>query len=469
MILLPKLQPQQLRKLRLPDFVGLVILSRDKSITFLQRVRSIGLVPEMDDYEKRKLRIFNQLNFLQFITGILIPLFGLYGAAKLPANAWIIATVPALVSMTVLFMNARGQYMLARVFYFTFYPLLTCFIYISGLNLGVELYFILYGILSVFFLKDTGYMVFSIGFSMVSYFLLSVILRDYHYQLRFVNGNAYLVNEALAIIYIFYGLYLIKTENNNYQFSIEKQKEEMSFQANLMKLQAAELTELNSLKNKLFSVISHDLKAPMYAMRNFFHQAREHKLPAREIRQMLPDVINDLNYTTGLLENLLHWAKSQMQSDKVRPQELGMNGIIEEVIQVLRLQADAKKIVIERKTDLPVFAYADRDMITLVVRNILSNALKYTPPGGRIIVGTNTYDCFAEIYIKDSGLGISPEEMKKINENNFYTTRGTASEAGTGLGLMLCKEFLLRNQGRMMIESEPGAGSTFSFTLPLSA
>jgi signal transduction histidine kinase len=462
MELLQRIQIRYPLKGRLSGLFVPMDLQKKKVFSFLEKIRTIGADASLDDYEKRKLGIFNLLNFLQLVTGILVPLIALAGSGHLPADAWIVATLPSLVSMAVLFMNSHRQYETALLSYFIFYPLFTCFIYINGLNLGVELSFVLYGILSVFFLKDTGYMIFSIGFSMVSYFLLSVVLRDYHYQLRNLNTTAYLVNQGLAIAYIFYGLYLIKRENNSYQLSMMRQKTEIA-------QQAAELTELNSLKNKLFSVISHDLKAPMYAMRNFFQSARDQKLAAREIRDMLPDVIHDLNYTTGLMENLLHWAKSQMQSNQVRPQELNVTQLIEETIQLLRLQADAKKIVIERKFDMPVYAYADRDMVNLVLRNILSNALKFTPCDGRIVIGTHEYDAFAEIYIQDSGLGISPEQMRKINDNNFYSTPGTSREAGTGLGLMLCKEFLVRNGGRMMIESEPGHGSTFSFTLPQSA
>ena len=181
---------------------------------------------------------------------------------------------------------------------------------------------------------------------------------------------------------------------------------------------------------------------------------------------MLPDVISDLNYTIGLMENLLHWAKSQMQSNEVRPQELDVNKLVNEVIQLLRLQADAKQIMIERKMEIATYAHADRDMVNLVLRNLLSNAIKYTKQGGRITIGTYEYESFTEVYVRDSGIGISIEEMQKINANSFYSTNGTSSESGTGLGLSLCREFLARNGGRMMIESEPGQGSTFSFTLP---
>ena len=234
----------------------------------------------------------------------------------------------------------------------------------------------------------------------------------------------------------------------------------------MLKSQANELAELNVLNNKLFSVISHDLKTPMYALRNFFQNAKDLKLSAREVKAMLPDVISDLNYTTGLIDNLLHWAKSQMQSNEVRPQMLDINCMVNDVVQLLRLQAEAKGIAIERKTEDDVIGSADRDMINLVMRHLLSNAIKFTPKGGSIVIGTHEYDTFSEVYVRDSGVGISIEQLQKINDNSFYSTNGTSSESGTGLGLSLCREFLLRNGGRMMIESEPGQGSTFSFTLP---
>ena len=108
-------------------------------------------------------------------------------------------------------------------------------------------------------------------------------------------------------------------------------------------------------------------------------------------------------------------------------------------------------------------------MVNLVLRNLLSNAIKFTPQQGMIEVGVNETDSFVEVYVQDSGSGISKEALQKINENNFYTTKGTASESGTGLGLMLCKDFLSKNGGQMHIESEVGKGSVFSFTLPKTA
>jgi two-component system sensor histidine kinase/response regulator len=132
----------------------------------------------------------------------------------------------------------------------------------------------------------------------------------------------------------------------------------------------------------------------------------------------------------------------------------------------LRLQEETKNVYLENKIQTPIHVYADKDMINVVVRNLVSNAIKFTPQEGKVVIEANKRDSFVEIFIKDNGTGMSIETLEKINANNFYTTKGTSNESGTGLGLMLCKEFLVKNGGRMFVESTEGKGSVFSFTLP---
>jgi signal transduction histidine kinase len=292
--------------------------------------------------------------------------------------------------------------------------------------------------------------------------------------------SVFLFNQALAIAFIFYGLFLIKKENNGYQHSIlnknealsernkkiNGQKKEIADKAKLLKIQTEELTELNSLKNKLFSVISHDLKSPMYALRKVFQNVQQHDLSAKEIRELIPHVNNDLDYTISLMENLLQWSKSQMEAHVIGSSKVNISLLITEVLQLLQLQAEAKKIYIKTKNNVPVYVLADKEMISLVLRNLISNAIKFSPQQGIISIGINKQHSFVEVYVQDNGIGISTEALKKINENNYYTTKGTAAESGTGLGLMLCKEFLVKNGGQMFIESKEGKGSTVSFTLP---
>lgn len=470
--------PQRTGKIKFPalslSFDGLW----QKTLRLLEKIKTIGALERMDDYERRKLGIFNQLNFLQFLTGVIGAIIGFCHLETLSLGVWAIACLPAFTSIIILYFNYKQKYEVALFSYFILHPFLTCIVYLNGINAGVELFFIFYGILSVFFLKDISHMLFSVTWSMINFF--PVVLKTFRYHIELVNSPLYIFNQLLAIAFIFYGLYLIKKENTSYQFrilrknqalyktnlEIQKQNVEIAEKAGLLKSQAAELTDLNSLKNKLLSAIAHDLKAPMYALRNLFNDSQKYNVPGNELKKMLPEVVKDLNYTVSLMENLLQWAKSQMHAEAIKTGTVDVSKLIAEVLQVLRLQAETKKIYIETKLTEPVFVFADKDMINLVLRNLLSNAIKFTPEHGSVTVGATELSSFVEIFVQDTGTGLTSEAIERINRNDFYTTKGTASESGTGLGLMLCKEFLNRNGGQMHIESEPGKGSIFSFTLP---
>ncbi|GGA96526.1 sensor histidine kinase [Puia dinghuensis] len=443
-------------------------------------VWNIGYRPSLGSYEKRKLGIFNVMNFLGLSAGVVIPLVGFFGEKHFPPIVWLAATAPAVISTFVLAANYYQKYEFGRLLYFTLYPLATTMCYALRIDAGIEFFFILYGVLSVFFLQNIYNIVFSFTLSMACYFLVATIWKDYNYSLEKQNYYFYLFNHLLAVFFIFYGLLLIKNENTRYQnqtrdknwqlrrsnLKILRQKADITGKAALLEEQTHQLTELNTLKNRLFSIIAHDLKSPLYALRNLFRNVQLYDLPGDEIKILIPEVVNELTYTTGLMENLLQWAKSQMQAESVKPQLLDISRITKEVLQLLRLQADAKHIYICSKMERPVYVYADRDMINLVLRNLLSNAIKFTPESGSIQIEAREMRSYIEVLVQDTGTGISPEGLRKLLDENYFTTRGTGGEAGTGLGLMLCKEFLSRNGGRMRIESEPGKGSTFSFTLP---
>ncbi len=459
------------------------ILQRKQLLTLFNLVQSFGVSSAMEEYDQRKLRIFNQVNFFQLLIGLLFPVTGMLISQGLPASAWLVACLPALVSALVLFLNYQKKQEMALVAYFILYPFFTCVVYLYGFNPGISLSFILFGILAVFFLNSLGNIIFSLSFSMVSYFLLAVVIRHQPYELREISNGLYLMNQGLSLLFIFYGLFLIKKENSIYQgriltkntiledknTQIQKQSRKLEESATLLKQQATQLAELNSVKTKLFSIISHDLKAPMYAIRNLFKEAHEQKLSADDLKNNIPEVLNDMNYAVGLMENLLQWAKAQMQAHTVNPEIVDIEDSINEVYQALLLPARNKGVILLNDAPPKVFGYCDKDMMSLVLRNLLSNAIKFTPEKGKICIGVHEHPTFLEIYVQDSGMGMSHEALMRIRNNDYFTTKGTASESGTGLGLMLCKEFLVRNGGQLYIESEPGEGSTFSFSVPKPA
>ena len=469
-----------LGKLKSPRLNRPNFFLKQNLISLFLRIKTLGYKESMEEYELRKLGIFNQLNFFQLVSGIFIFFTCIFYNEKFSGWISILSCLPLLVSVLALYLNSQYKHKSALITYFILHPLAASFIFMNGIHLGIDLYFILYGILAVFFLKDLAFMVFTIAFSMVNFFVLSVVLNQFLYELQKINEVLYLVNEGVAIVFIFYGLYLVKNENTVYQLNIldknnalqqknvqiQIQSEKIKKDASLLEKQTEELTELNALKNKLFGIISHDLKAPMYALRNFFGEVQQNNMSAKELKSMIPAVVNDLTYTTSLMDNLLQWSKAQMQSNAVYPQRVDIGKSIEETLQLLRRQSETKRITIESESAEGVFGFMDKDMLSLVLRNLVSNAIKFTPEKGNIKIGVHENCTLVEVFVQDTGTGMSPEVLKKINSNDFYSTKGTANESGTGLGLKLCKEFMVRNGGQLYIESKLGEGSTFSFSLP---
>jgi len=447
---------------------------------FLQ-VKLLGHCRTMDDYEQRKLQIFNQLNFFQAFIGLLLPLVAILLPGDIPNPVWLSAGLPGLINIVVLVQNYFRKHAAALLTYFFLYPFCICLIYLKGLNPGIELYFILLIILSVFFLNDLTALLLSIGFSVISFFTLSVVLDYFIFDVREDSYVLFLVNKVVSLAFIFYGLLLVKRENTLYQgnilakqrkllyknLQIEQQKEEISEALQVLEQQKQELTELNATKNRLFSIVSHDLKAPIFALRTLFQNMHQFNIPAKDIKAMVPEILKDINYTTSLMENLLQWAKSQMQTDQIVRQAFNLRNMAEEISSLLRQQLKAKELSLQVIKETDALVLADHNMIHSVLRNLVSNAIKFTQKGGHIRIGLKEADKDTiRVDVQDTGVGISDEALQKINRQIFYTTSGTASETGTGLGLMLCKEFLVKNNSQLEISSTPGNGSCFSFSLP---
>jgi two-component system, sensor histidine kinase and response regulator len=451
-----------------------------KITSFFSNIKSIGYTLGMDDYERRRLGIFNLINFLGVVTGLSIPIAALSSNGYLPPLAWVVACAPLIISTVVLISNYNKRFQFAMVWYFIMYPIITALVYAGGIDVGIELFFILYGVLAVFFLQNIRGILITVSFSIICYLIIYTLHGKYNYVMKDINYVFYFCNQFLSLFFIFLGLILIKKENSSYQLQLsttntnlvhanthlEKNKEELTEKTYLLEEQTVQLSELNTLKNRMFSIISHDLRNPIYSLRNLFRNVQEYNLPGEEIKVLLPDILNDLNYTTNLMDNLLQWAKSQMEGSKLNPQAIDVSKMIKETQNLLRLQAESKEVLLDSKVDANVFMYGDKDMITLVLRNLLSNAIKFTPSKGKVFIGTSLQNNMVEIFVKDSGIGISKDNIDKLFTNNYFTTAGTANEAGTGLGLMLCKEFLVKNGGNIYVESEEGKGSKFVFNVP---
>lgn len=229
------------------------------------------------------------------------------------------------------------------------------------------------------------------------------------------------------------------------------------------------LEELNATKDKFFSIISHDLKGPLNSLTSFSSLLINHTahLSKEEIQMLAKDLDKSVKGLFSLLENLLEWSRSQSGNIELKPETLDLNDLINQSKNLLSKTAETKNIAIQTKEYYNIAVHADRNSINTVVRNLISNAIKFTPSGGEIKIDARESSNMVMISIQDNGVGISEEVIDRLFRiDKKHTTNGTSNEKGTGLGLILCKEFIEKNGGTIAVESQEGKGSVFSFTLP---
>jgi C4-dicarboxylate-specific signal transduction histidine kinase len=233
-----------------------------------------------------------------------------------------------------------------------------------------------------------------------------------------------------------------------------------------IRAQAEELEKLNSLKDKLFSIISHDLRSPIASLITLINLTEQGYLKEDGFKNVISELSKNVGYTSSLLENLLRWSQSQLKGTAVNTAIFNISEIISERFELLKNQAEAKSVSISFSIDSSINAFADKDMIELVLRNLTSNAIKFCNPYDKIEISAKHKNSSLEFCVADSGIGISPDVMNNLFGLNMYTSRGTQNEKGTGLGLILCKDFVELNGGHIWAESTLGKGSKFFFTIP---
>ncbi|MBT1702721.1 tetratricopeptide repeat-containing sensor histidine kinase [Chryseosolibacter indicus] len=227
-----------------------------------------------------------------------------------------------------------------------------------------------------------------------------------------------------------------------------------------------ELERLNQVKDKFFSIISHDLRSPINALAGLLDLLDKGAVKPEEFPIHIRELKTRFNHTRTLLNNLLDWTLLQMDKLNLHATKIDIQKIVDENIQLLGA-VQTKQIQMINNVQSPTIAFADSNTVNLVIRNLMTNAIKFTNDGGSVVIASQEKDNECIISVTDNGIGMNHDVLRILFDKTApYTTRGTANEKGTGLGLILCKEFVEKNGGRIWVESEVGKGSTFYFTLP---
>ncbi len=291
-----------------------------------------------------------------------------------------------------------------------------------------------------------------IGIIVAEYYNADLVVTMYgSRQELFVDmTSTYLINVAV----IFIGTLYIKRAYNTEKKTVQEK--------------TAALEKMNAEKSKLFSIISHDLRSPLHSIQGYLELMREAALDQEDKDRIELELLSMVNGTQEMLYNMLSWSKNQMDGVKVNIVPTNVARVIQPVVEVKKMLMLKKTIELEDDIDPSISVNADINMLQLIVRNIIGNAIKFTPSGGNIYIKAMRSENDCLIVVKDNGNGIEETNKPDIFSLKMQSTFGTNNEKGVGLGLFLCKEYTEAQGGKIWFESNKGIGSTFYISLPLA-
>ncbi|WP_239530935.1 tetratricopeptide repeat-containing sensor histidine kinase [Muriicola jejuensis] len=242
---------------------------------------------------------------------------------------------------------------------------------------------------------------------------------------------------------------------------------ELQAKKEILEEHEAALVDSNDTKTKLFSIIGHDLRGPIGSLQGLLQMFSDGEMTKDEFFQFIPKLKSDVDHIYFTLNNLLSWGNSQMNGATIKPSVFALESLVDDNINLLSELAKSKSIKIVSELSGNTLIWSDSNQIDIVIRNLISNALKFTPDNGMITITAKEKNDLWEVSVRDTGVGMDKVTIEKLfKKNSNITTYGTNNEKGTGLGLSLCKEMVEKNGGTIWVESVLRKGSTFFFTLP---
>jgi signal transduction histidine kinase len=295
-------------------------------------------------------------------------------------------------------------------------------------------------------------------------FILTEIIKNS--KLHLVDIQFMYLVELGVLVFLLFQVYLLA---NHYSKSYKKLETLNLDLEKVVNERTRELTTANTVKDRLLSVISHDVKSPLNSLRGILRIYNTGAIKQEEFGKYSLQIEDDLNRTGLLVENILHWTSSQLKGAKMKREFFDLYSLIEENVDLFRTTATGKRITIHHDASKGMKVTSDRNVLNLVMRNLLANAIKFSHEGGQIHVLVKVEGHSLTIQVKDNGIGMDELAMQSVlGRLGKESTSGTGSEKGAGMGLTLCREFVLMAGGQITVESSHGKGSTFSVMIPIA-
>lgn len=429
------------------------------------------LVGEPDELPRQN-RGFNVVSIFAFLLlAILIPLDWYLGLTEI---AMVLIVTELMILVMYCLSRCRGLYQLGlQVYMFWSYLLITFVFLYNGGSTGPALYFFLlsYQLVIVFAserLQQLGmalHLIFPVALLVLEYLNPTIVMAGYASEsARYID---LVTSLPIIVISIFLTTRYLRRAYVRERSEAEARARLIEHQSERIKNQNRLLQEANREKLELISILGHDLRNPLNAITGTLEILSQTKLPPQEERELKADLLIAARNTSDLLNNVLSWVLGQIKGISSVFTAVEPMVVINRVLDIQRFIAEKKEIAIDVEAGGDVLVLADTEMLELIIRNLVNNAIKFTAQGGLVTVGVteNSDRNECTIFVRDNGVGMSDADIKEIFNGQIQSTYGTESEKGIGLGLFLCRELTHRLNGRIWVESEPGIGSTFYLTL----
>ncbi|MDR6570845.1 UNVERIFIED_ORG: signal transduction histidine kinase [Chitinophaga ginsengisegetis] len=403
---------------------------------------NVGVHPAMPYIESRRTKLLNLLSLpcipFMFFYCILNTIQGRYILAALNA-------ITTTTSVLVLIFHKKRMYLSARIVLICISILIYTFTGVYFHN-GAE-YFLLNILFIVILIYDNKWVVGSLSVLVIAAFMLIVFMPRSWYLAPPVPVERVWFNVAVALAFVVVALSFFKYIQSDYQREIEQQRQT--------------LVSMNKDKEKLFSIVAHDIRSPLATLESLLDMFRKGQYP-RDDMEEAADVLHKKVAQLGVtLDNVLRWSTRSMKGIQTRPRHFLLAPVVTEVLHFFELIIQQKQITVELQIPVSTALYADRDQVSVILRNLFSNALKFSYTGGQIEVKAQITDEVV-ITITDHGVGMSPQQLSTLFTSHQHPGYGTDGERGTGLGLLLCREFAEQNGGVIKVTSLRESGTSFT-------
>jgi signal transduction histidine kinase len=285
-------------------------------------------------------------------------------------------------------------------------------------------------------------------------------------QQRLINAIFIIITIGMVAVSVVY--YRQKRKQQKINILLEDKNKEVLQQKTDLDDQATKLNDLNVLKDRLISVLAHDLRAPLSTLRGLFSLLQDDTISHQQMLEMIPHVLKKLEYTSDFLDTLLFWINSQMDSFDSSVKDFFIKEIAVFELESYQEQAGAKGITLIDSVSDDLVASADPNSVRIVIRNLITNAIKFCAENDTIEVTASAYENnMLLIKVKDTGIGMSREQLDKLFKSKVTSKNGTNNESGTGMGMLFCKDLVEKCNGKIWVNSIQGVGTEFLFTLPM--